>query len=254
MRNTIAILAFAAIAPAASAQGFGDLAAIFGPQYVNYKIGTGATEKTVTQLSVPLAFILPVSERFTIDLSSSWANSRVSSNGVESSKISGLTDTQLRGNLSFFDNTAIITLGVNVPTGMYEVPDAQQEAAGQIGSQFLLYPVSSMGSGSAITSGLALAKTWGEWNVGFAGSFRYSSPFDAYKVQDAVLRFEPGSESRARIGLDRSIGDGRLSLAGTFSTFTDDKADSTTFATGARTLGQATISIPTERGEWTIGA
>ncbi len=253
MRTRIALVALVVAASTAPAQGLGDLAAIFGPQYVNYKIGTGATEKTVTQLSVPIAFILPLTERFTIDVSSSWADSRVSANGVESSKISGLTDTQVRGNLSFFDNTAILTVGVNVPTGMYKVPDAQQEAAGQIGSDFLLYPVSSMGSGSAITSGIAFARAWGEWNVGFAGSFRYSSPFDAYEVQNTVLRFEPGSESRVRVGLDRPVGDGQFSLSGTYSTFTDDKADSTTFATGARTLAQASISIPTDRGEWTLG-
>lgn len=253
MRKPFAFFALFVAASPASAQGFGDLASIFGPQYVNYTIGSGSTQKTVTQFSVPIAFILPVSDRFTVDVSTSWADSRVSSNGVESSKISGLTDTQLRGNLALFDNSAIITLGVNIPTGMYKVPDAQQEAAGQIGSSFLLYPISSMGSGSAFTGGVALAKTWGEWNVGFGGSFRYSSPFDAFQVQNQVLRFEPGSESRARLGLDRAVGEGRVSLAATYSAFTDDKADSTTFATGSRTLGQATFFYPTDNGnDWTV--
>lgn len=249
----IALAASVAAAPVAS-QGLGDATAIFGPQYVNYKIGAGSGEKTVTQLSIPLAVVLPLGERFMIDVSSAWADSRVSANGKESSKINGLTDTQVRANLSLFDNTAVFTLGVNVPTGMYKVPDAQQEAAGQIGSAFLLYPVSSMGSGGAATGGVAIARTVGEWNLGIGGSFRYSTPFDAFQVQDAVLRFEPGSETRARIGLDRAIGDGRISLAGTYSTFTDDKADSTTFATGARTLGQATIYYPMGSGDWTIGA
>lgn len=261
MRKTVVLLALAALAPAAYGQGLADLSVITGPQYVNYKIGSGSAEKTVTQLSIPIAFIVPVSERFTLDLSSSWADSRVSSSGALSSKITGLTDTQLRGNFSFFDNSAVITVGVNIPTGMYKVPDAQQEAAGQIGSDFLLYPVSSMGSGSALTSGVALARTWGEWNVGFGGSYRYSTPFDAYKIEDDVLKFEPGSEARFRLGLDRALGDGRVSLAGTYSTFTDDCArnaaascaDSTTFATGARTLGQATITFPTDRGSWTVG-
>lgn len=119
-----------------------------------------------------------------------------------------------------------------------------------------------MGSGSAVTSGVAIARTWGEWNVGFGGSYRYSSPFDAYQLETAVLKFEPGSEVRARLGLDRAIGDSRISLAATYSTFTDDCAhssaqsctDSTTFATGARSLGQASLVIPTDRGTWTLGA
>lgn len=255
MKQILAPLALiAAVAGPLGAQGLGETSVITGPQYVNYKIGTGSGEKTVTQLSIPIAFIFPLTERFSFDISTSFADSRVSTGGVESSKISGLTDTQLRANLGLFDNTAVFTLGANIATGMYKVPDAQQEAAGQIGSDFLLYPVSSMGSGNALTGGVAIARTLGEWNLGFGGSFRYSSPFDAYQVQDDVLRFEPGSESRFRIGLDRSIGDGRISLGGTYSMFTDDKADSTTFATGARTMGQAAIHMPTTMGDWTLSA
>ena len=251
MRKLIALMALGA-APL-GAQGPGDVSAIGGPQFVSYKIGISGTDKTVTQISLPIAVIVPITSQFTIDISSAWADSRVSSGGVESSKISGLTDTQLRGNLSMFDRTAILTLGVNVPTGMYKVPDAQQEAAGQIGSDFLLYPVSSMGSGGAVTGGVALARTAGAWNLGVGGSFRYSQPFDAYEIQNAVLRFEPGSETRLRIGADRPVSYGRLSLAATYSTFTDDKADSTTFATGARTLGQASFYWPTDNGnDWTI--
>lgn len=250
MRKTIAALALLA-APAlpASAQGFGSLATIFGPQYVNYTIGSGAAEKTVSQLSIPIAFILPVSEKLSLDLSAAWADSRVSANGAEASKISGLTDTQLRMNYTLGDNRAVFTLGINAPTGMYKVPDNQQEAAGQIGSNFLSYPISSMGSGMAVTSGVAFASTYRDWNIGLGGSFRYSSPFDAYQVRTNVLRFEPGSETRVRLGLDRAIGDGRISLGGTFSTLADDKVDSTSFATGARALGQAAISYPTPVGD-----
>ena len=253
-KSITAVALIAAIAAPAQTQGFGDLATIFGPQYVNYKIGSGTSEKTVTQLSVPLAFILPLSERFSLDLSASYADSRVSANGLESSKITGLTDTQLRMNYAVGENRGVITLGLNIPTGMYKVPDAQQEAAGQIGSDFLLYPVSSMGSGAAATGGVALAWMVGEWNVGFGGSYRYSSPFDAFQVQTNVLRFEPGSETRLRLGLDRAVGDGRLSIGGTYSAFTDDKVDSTSFATGARTLGQASFHYPLSSGDITLSA
>jgi hypothetical protein len=255
MRKTIAIIATLAVSSApAHAQGLADLSTIFGPQYANFKIGTGATEKTVSQFSFPIAFILPITDKLGMDISTAYANSRVSTNGVESSKISGLTDTQIRVNYTVGENRAVLTLGINAPTGMYKVPDKQQEAAGQIGSQFLGYPISSMGSGSAVTGGVAMAWTVGEWNVGLGGSYRYSSPFDAFQVQTNVLRFEPGSEGRLRLGLDRAIGDGRISLGGTFSAFSDDKVDSTSFATGARTLGQASIYYPTSFGDVSVGA
>jgi len=253
MRLTLAALvSLATLVGSAGAQGLADFATIFGPQYVNYRIGSGEGERTVTQLSFPIAFILPITSRFALDVSTSYADSRVSSNGVESSKITGLTDTQVRANYTIGDNRAVFTIGVNAPTGMYKVPDAQQEAAGQIGSDFLLYPVSSMGSGLATTGGLALAWTLGGWNFGFGGSYRHSSPFDAFQVQTNVLRFEPGSESRVRLGIDRAIGEGRIAVAGTYSAFTDDKADSTTFSTGARSLAQASLYFPTSTGDISI--
>ncbi|MCC7195055.1 MAG: hypothetical protein IT356_05810 [Gemmatimonadaceae bacterium] len=259
MRSASALLAIAAASPLAAsrlaAQG-GNASAIAGPQYVEYRLGSGAAQKTVTQLSIPVAVIVPVSERLSLDLSAAWADSRVSGGQTANSSINGLTDTQLRANLSIFDGTAVLTLGVNAPTGKYRVAAGQQEAAGQIGSNFLLYPVSSMGSGGALTGGIALARNIADWNVTFGGSFRYSSPFDAFEVQNQVLRFEPGSEGRLRLGLDRAFGDNRFSVAVTQSAFADDHVkgtpDSTTIASGARTLAQGSLFMPRDWGDITI--
>lgn len=253
MRRTLAIILAAATAVSAGAQGTGDLSVITGPQFTSYTIGSSTTAKTVAQLSLPFAVIVPLTERFSLDVSTNWAQSTVSSSGTASSRISGLTDTQLRINWSLGERT-VLTLGANVPRRMYKAPDKQQEAAGQVASPFLLYPVSSMGSGLGTTAGLAQAMSFGEWNVGLGASVRVSSPFDAYQVQTRVLRFEPGSEARVRVGVDRAFGDVRFTAGATYSMFTDDKADSTTFATGGRALGQAALAIPTSSGEWTLSA
>ena len=250
LRSLLAILAGAS---GLAAQG-GDVTAIAGPQFVSYTIGSGATGKTVSQMSVPFAFIMPLGERFSFDVSGAWARSAVSSNGSETSSINGLTDTQARFNWTLGDNFAVITLGANVATGQYKVKDAQQEAAGQIGSNFLLYPISSMGSGNSFTGGVAFAWSAGDWNIGLGGSYRKSSPFDAFEVSSTTLRFEPGSEARLRFGVDHAVGEGRFTLAGTYSNYTDDKVDSTTFATGARTIGQAGLYMPTSWGDWTVSA
>ena len=136
----------AAAAPLA-AQDPSSTAVIIDPQYVSYTLGSGSTARTISQLGIPFAVIVPFSDRFNIDISSSYANSQVKVPGSATSSISGLTDSQVRGNLTLGDNAAVITLGVNLPTGQYKVPDAQQAAAGQIGNDFLIYPVTSMGNG-----------------------------------------------------------------------------------------------------------
>jgi hypothetical protein len=245
MRQQILPFAFliAAAAPLA-AQDPSSTAVIIDPQYVSYTLGSGSIARTISQLGVPFAVIVPFSDRFNIDISSSYANSQVKVPGSATSSISGLTDAQVRGNLTLGDNAAVITLGVNLPTGQYKVPDAQQAAAGQIGNDFLIYPVTSMGNGFATTGGVGFAFTAGEWNVGIGASFRYSSAFDAYQIQTSVLRFTPGNEARLRVGLDRPVGDGSFNVSLTYSKFGDDQVADSTFGTGDRALVQTALAVP----------
>ena len=124
------VIAVAVCAQGLAAQG-SDVTAIAGPQFVSFTIGSGTTGKTVSQMSVPFAVIVPLGEKFSFDVSGAWAKSAVSSNGVQTSSINGLTDTQARFNWTLGDNFAVVTLGANIATGQYKVGDAQQEAAGQ---------------------------------------------------------------------------------------------------------------------------
>ena len=231
-----------------AAQDPSSTAIILDPQYVSYQLGTGATARTISQLGVPFAVIVPFSDRFNIDISSSYANSQVKVPGQATSTISGFTDAQVRGNLTLGDNAAVLTLGVNLPSGQYKVPDGQQAAAGQIGNDFLIYPVTSMGNGLAATGGIGFAQTLGTWNLGIGASFRYSTAFDAYQVQTSVLRFTPGNEARIRVGLDRPVGDGSFNVSVTYSKFGKDQADSTSFATGDRALAQSALAVPMGSG------
>jgi hypothetical protein len=249
MRTRLLSLTLLAVTAAPlAAQDPSSTAIILDPQYVSYQLGTGATARTISQLGVPFAVIVPFSDRFNIDISSSYANSQVKVPGQGTSTISGFTDAQVRGNLTLGDNAAVLTLGVNLPSGHYKVPDGQQAAAGQIGNDFLIYPVTSMGNGLAATGGIGLAQTLGTWNLGIGASFRYSTAFDAYQVQTSVLRFTPGNEARIRVGLDRPVGDGSFNVSVTYSKFGKDQADSTSFATGDRALAQSALAVPMGSG------
>jgi hypothetical protein len=242
----------AATAVPLAAQDPSSTAVILDPQFVSYQLGTGATARTITQLGVPFAVIVPFNERFNIDISSSYANSQVKVPGVATSTITGLTDAQIRGNLTLGDNAAVITLGMNLPSGQYKVQNAQQAAAGEIGNDFLIYPVTSMGSGLAATGGVGFAQTLGTWNLGMGASFRYSSPFDAYQVSSqagsTVLRFTPGDEARIRVGLDRPVGDGSFNVSVTYSKFGHDQANETAITTGDRALAQSALAVPMGTG------
>jgi hypothetical protein len=247
-RFALPVVLLAAAPGAAQAQGLGDATLAAIPQYVSIKIGTGASAKTVSQLSIPLVAVVPIGSRFNIDVATAYANSDVSTNGKSVSSINGLTDTQVRANWTLGNDAAVITVGVNVPTGQYTIPVAATEAAGQIGNDFLIFPTSSYGAGLSTTGGLALARNLGSWNLGVAGSFRKSTAFDAFQASNGTtletLRFTPADEVRARVGIDRNVGEGRLSLGVTYSSFGNDEFAGHSYATGDRFIGQASLYVP----------
>ena len=248
MRRAPVLALLALSGASAAAQDLEGVTGIVDPQFVSYQLGAGATARTISQLGVPFAVIVPFGDRFTLDLSSSYASSRVTAPGAAASTIAGLTDAQLRGSYTLRDNTAVVTLGLNLPSGQYQVPDGEQLAAGQIANDFLIYPVTSMGNGLAATGGFGFAQALGAWNLGVGASFRYSTAFDAYQVQTSVLRFTPGNEARMRVGLDRPVRDGSFDVSLTYSRFGKDQADSTSFATGDRALAQSALAVPIGRG------
>lgn len=234
-------LALPSLAPA---QGLRDMAIIVAPHVTSYAIGSGATKRTISQTAIPIVFSLPFTERFTMDVSTAYAVSDVIAGGQSVSSIKGPTDTQVRGNYAFADQTVILTVGLNLPTGQYTIPEGQTEAAGQIGNDFLNYPISSMGNGLAGTGGVAFARAIGDWNFGAGASMRKSTDFAAFSVASSEFRFTPADEYRLNVGVDRPVGDGQLQFGLSYSAFGEDLADTTSYSTGDRLIATGSWSFP----------
>ena len=245
MRRILALSLLASTAPiVVGAQGLRDAALIVSPGVTQYTFGTGASKSTVSQVAVPIVVVLPFSERFTMDIATAFASSGLKSGGSLLSTVSGLTDTQLRANLSLGSGLVVVTIGLNLPTGQYTIPEEQVAAAGQIGNDFLGYSVTSMGNGFAGTGGIALARALGSWNVGVGASFRKSTEFTAFNFNAADFRFAPADEYRLRVGIDRPVGDGQVALGVSYSAFGADFADNTTYSTGDRVTATGSWSFP----------
>ncbi|MEX2182169.1 MAG: hypothetical protein WD771_09015 [Gemmatimonadaceae bacterium] len=245
MRCPLAVTALlAALSPAAGAQGIRDAAVITSPTFTQYTFGSGVGERTISQFSLPVVLVVPFGERISVDISTAFANSEARVGDSTTSSISGLTDTQIRANFSVGEQALVFTVGVNLPTGQYRVPESQQEAAGQIGNDFLNYPISSMGNGLAGTGGVAYARPAGDWNLGFGASVRKSAEFTAFEVASTEFRFTPADEYRGRLSADRPVGDGQVSLGLTYSMFGEDLADNTTYSTGDRIIASGGWSFP----------
>ena len=198
------IASLAALPALAGAQGGVRL----GPQFVSYTLGD-PSNVTITETAVPVFVFMPLRPGLTLDVGSAFAMANVKSTDnsqKRESKISGPTDTQIRATMNLGTDMVLLTAGLNVPTGKATADTSEQMAAALIGNDFLVFPISSMGSGFGGTGGLALAKPVGQWNLGAGVSVRTGMPFDPY--QDGAgnkLRYEPGTElvvRAARVSLD----------------------------------------------------
>lgn len=251
----ILLPAFLLIARSALAQDGG---ARISPQFIRYSLGS-PSNNTISEMAIPLFAFMPLTRTLTLDIGTAFASARVTSTSagqaVEST-ISGLTDTQIRATVNLGSDLVLLTAGVNVPTGRSTVKPAEQSAAGLIGNDFLVFPISSMGSGFGGTGGLALAHPFGDWNLGAGLSLRRSMPFDPYEdASGAKLRYTPGDEMRVRLGVDHPYGTGRASVGVTYSKFTDDSiSGSSIYNTGDRLMAQGYITSKMGPGDYVVSA
>jgi hypothetical protein len=233
-------IVMATLAVQAGAQSVSDSELRLAPQFLRYRIAQPG-DATISQLAVPLFVTIPVGERLTFDVGTSYASSRVISAGT-TSEITGLTDTEVRGNLTLGSDLVVLTAGINLPTGTSSVTPEQLAAAGLIGNDFLAFPISNMGTGLALTGGLAVARSMGDWNVGLGGAVRRSTAYQPYDIPGSTLRFQPGNEYRARVGVDRAVGAGQVAMGLTYSAFGMDDAGGSVYNTGDRVIAQGAYS------------
>jgi hypothetical protein len=227
MRTQLVLLAIGAGAGSLAGQGSTALYtrwnALGGFEFQRYGFSdsVGANGVTsVSQWSIPFVVVAPIGRQMSVDLTTHIAHNSVT--GSTTQTYTGLTDTQLRLLYTLGRDRAVASLSINLPTGKHSFPTSEFAVSSSMSSPYLSFPVSSLGTGFAVTGGLAYAIPTGGWNLGFAGSVRYASSYEPFS--DQPVTYSPGLEGRLRLGADRLIGQrARLLLGATFSTFSTDQ-------------------------------
>src|ERR1043165_7732652 len=115
---TLSLFAFLASTSSLSAQSIFDIGVRVAPQFHSYDI-TSPSNTKISEFSVPVFVLVPITPSLSVDLGTSYAHSQVdqTTNGTTTaSTISGLTDTQLRANYTVGADMLVLTAGVNIPT------------------------------------------------------------------------------------------------------------------------------------------
>lgn len=213
---------------------------VVGAQARQLRFRTATDQFTVRQVVVP-AGLSWRRGAFGLDLGSAWVDSRLEA-GAVSRSVSGLTDTQVRGTYTLGRDLAVLTVAANLPTGLKEAPLADGSVLGAVSSSFLAFPVPAHGSGAALTGGLAVAVPAGDWNIGLAGSLRWSAEYTPYREGQTAFAYQAGMEGRLRAGVDRVVGRSRVTAGLTYSTFGTDEFAAGSTVTGAYQPGPRWIA------------
>jgi len=198
--------------------------AVSGFEYQRYSFSGNIGVNSATQWSIPVVVVAPLGRQMSLDLTTHIANSELV--GTATTNFSGLTDTQLRLLYTLSRDRAVASLSLNLPTGERSLSSTQFQVGSAIGSNFLSFPVSSLGTAFGITGGLAYVTRAGAWNLGLAGSLRYLGDYRPFTAES--VSYNPGIEGRLRAGVDRLVGPrGRLLVGLTYSTFSTDQFSGT---------------------------
>jgi hypothetical protein len=96
---------------------------------------------------------------------------------------------------------------------------------------------------------LATAVRAGSFGFGLAGSYSVNGEFEP----SSDVKYQPGNETRLRVGIDRNIGSSTLTLGGTVMTYTEDHAGERNLSqAGTRIRGDASLQFRAGAGVWTL--
>jgi hypothetical protein len=250
MRSVLIGLAlFATQTPTAFAQRqtFGVVPAV---QY--YRFADELDVQSARLFIVPVGYELSLSSRLTIDAYGAFARGDVEV-GNETHTLQGIVDTRVRASIAATP-WAVLTLGVNIPTGKASHDESEAIVASALSTELLGFREALWGTGLGFTTGIATASRIGETGIGFGASYRLASEFEP--IADSAFTYTPGNEARVRLALDRNIGTSKLTFGVTFQNYTADEAQGRQlFAPGNRFRVDGTYSFRTSNtSTWTLFA
>lgn len=224
-----------------------------GVDFTSYTFDAGLGADAAQLFMIPVAVQVPVVPGLGIDIYGAWAEGRVE-RGDTLYKLSGPVDTGIR---AAYQATpwALVTLGANVPTGDATHDGQEAIVASLLSTDILGFREASWGRGFAVTASAAVARSMGNFGLGIAGAYSMRGKFDPIDDNDEDFEYQPGSETRVRLGLDRNFGNSTLTLGGTFLTYAQDQANGQNlFQAGRRFRFDASYAFRLAAGVWTVYA
>lgn len=223
-----------------------------GVDYLGYSFDEGLGADAAQLMMIPVAVRIPVGDKLIFDLFGAWAEGRVEQENQVFS-LSGPVDTRLKASYQAMP-WALVSVSANLPTGNSAHDGQEAIVASVLSTDLLGFRETTWGTGTAITTSVASAATAGGFGIGIAAAYSARGEFEP-SADDPTLTYQPGNETRVRVGIDRNFGTSTFTAGGTFVTYTDDQArGENLFQAGNRLRFDASYAFRAGAGVWSIYA
>ena len=166
--------------------------------YESYRFDPGLPFEKVSEFAVPVGIDVSVGRRVDITLSTGYVSLDLDL-GSGFASVSGMLDTEARIGINVVPGRLIAVITGRVPTGR-KVDSAQALVLAPIASDVIGFAIPTLGSGGSVGGGLVGAIPAGRFAIGVGATYSY--PFSYQPFRDSGTELVPGSEFRARLGLE----------------------------------------------------
>ena len=219
--------------------------------YMGYTFDEGLGAEAAQLFMVPVAIRIPLGSLFALDVASAWAQGTIERDNTQFT-LQGVTDTRV---LVTYQASpwALISFGGSLPSGQVQHDGEEAIVASVLSTDLLGFREATLGSGTSFTSAVATAARAGGWGIGLAGAYSVRGKFEP--SADLPIEYQPGNETRVRIGLDRNIGTNTFTAGATWRQYTSDQANGRNlFQAGNRLRFDMTYAFRAGAGVWTLFA
>lgn len=143
--------------------------------------------------------------------------------------IFGPTDLKLRVTGPIVGDALLVTVGLNLPSGKTGLSADETSALQVIGAPGLHMPVASFGAGAGATLGVIRAFEGDDWALAVGASVEQRTEFSpialALETGKVETKITPGMALHGTVGIDRALGENRMSLLFVGDLFSKDKVN-----------------------------
>jgi hypothetical protein len=205
--------------------------------------GTGNTRiQRATQLSLPITAAIAITEQWTFDVTTAFANGtvRLESDpldpGAPTSSdltLSGIADVRVRATGRFFDERVLLTIGAVAPSGSTNLDPEELSALRVLSAPALSFQTPLLGGGAGAIVGVVLARPAGQWGLAAGTSYEYRGRYTPATLAAGIPTpdFSPGGVVHFSLGADGLVGRHGATLTASLDVFGNDRFEARDGAT-----------------------